>query len=169
MSEDTVEYDDDENEEEDDEEEEEEEEKDLDLCKNLLQAEDAQMDSPEAFNAWCLGKDYTESDCDRATAMLGPHPWTDEHIANVCAEAEEKDAVTLLQTSDPDLCKNLLQAEDAQMDTPEGFKAWCLSKESYTESDCDRATAMLGPHPWTDEHIANVCAEAEEKDAVTLL
>jgi len=133
---------------------------DPDLCKNLLQAEDAQMDTPEGFKAWCLSKEsYTESDCDRATAMLGPHPWTDEHIANVCAEAEEKDAVTLLQTPDPDLCKNLLQAEDAQMDSPEGFNTWCLSKE-YTESDCVRAQSLLGPHPWTDEHIQNVCAEA---------
>lgn len=75
----------------------------------------------------------------------------------------EDAAAALLQTADPgdkELCEQLLQHEDAQLDSPEQFKAWCQNDQQFDESDCDRALQLLGPHPWSQERIDSVCDDS---------
>jgi len=71
--------------------------------------------------------------------------------------------VALLQTAedpgDKALCNDLIKHEDAKMDSPEAFKSWCMNEQKFSDEDCSRAVAKLGPHPWTQEKIDDVCGD----------
>jgi len=117
---------------------------------------------PVADAAEADGKEYEMNAC-MVDFCVGEG---DEETGAVDAEwikqlQDEDNAAALVQTSDPgDMCTDLSLNEDAKMDSPDQFKAWCMDVEKYSEPDCDRALAMLGEHPWTQDKIDQVCTDA---------